>query len=74
MSFELKHSSLRAFLVPNHTNVNVKIRGEEEIIEDWRYRGIDDDQKFILVTNGDRSRWLPIGSIAYIEQVENSSR
>lgn len=70
MPFELNHSSTRAFLVPNHSNVNIKIRGEDEVIENWRYRGLDDDRKFILITNQERSRWLPINSIAYIEQVE----
>ena len=70
MSFELKHSSLRAFLVPNHSNVNVKIRGESELIENWLYRGLDDDRNFILITQEGRSRWLPINSIAFIEQVK----
>lgn len=71
MAFELKHSTLRAFLVPNHSDVNIKIRGEDELIENWRYRGVDDDRNFILITKQERSRWLPISSIAYIEQVSD---
>ena len=73
MTFELRHASVRAFLVPNHTRVSVRIRGESEIMENWDYRGFDDDQTFILITREDRLRWIPINSIAYIEQVDQAS-
>ena len=68
MAFELHHSSQQAFLVPNHANVNVKLLGEEAPLENWDYRGFDDDKQFILLTKDNRSRWVPITSIGYIEQ------
>ncbi len=73
MPFELKHSSLKAFLVPNHTQVSVKLRGEEQAMEEWEYRGFDDEQMFILVTKGNLSRWLPVSAISYIEQIRSES-
>jgi len=60
MPFELKHSSLKAFLVPNHTQVTVKLRSEDQPMKNWEYRGLDDDQMFVLVTKEQRFRWLPI--------------
>ena len=68
MAFELHHSSRQAFLVPNHASVNVKLLGEDLPLENWDYRGFDDDKQFILLTKDNRSRWVPITSIGYIEQ------
>jgi len=72
MTFELQHTSLKAFLVPNHATVTVKLRGEQEALESWRYRGLDDDKQFILLTKDKRQRWVPIYSIAYIEQLQEA--
>jgi hypothetical protein len=74
MAFELHNSSGKAFLVPNHSWVNVKLRGEEKVLDGWRYRGFDDGQLFILLTKEDRSRWLPVSSISYIEQINDPSQ
>jgi len=68
MTFELHHSSVKAFLVPNHATVTVKLCGEENSLQNWEYRGFDDDKRFILLTKKDTLRWVPINSIAYIEQ------
>ncbi|RBP51296.1 hypothetical protein [Arenicella xantha] len=69
MAFELHNSSVKAFLVPNHSWVNVKLRGEEQLLSGWRYRGFDDSQLFILLSKQDRSRWLPVTSISFIEHI-----
>ncbi len=71
MTFELQHSSLKAFLVPNHATVTLKLRGEEQVLEDWEYRGFDDDKQFILLTKNEIQRWIPINAISYIEQHPN---
>lgn len=73
MPLELKHSSLKAFLVPNHTQVSVKLRAEESPMENWEYRGFDDERLFILVTKGKLFRWLPVSAISYIEQTQSES-
>ncbi len=69
MAFELQHASIKAFLVPNHATVNVKLCGEDGTLNDWEYKGFDDDKRFILLTKGNTLRWVPITSISYIEQV-----
>lgn len=73
MAFDLKQATLKAFLVPNHTQVNIKLRGEDTPLEGWAYRGFDNDQMFILITKDTRSRWLPVSSISYIEQINENN-
>jgi len=73
MAFELHHSSRKAFLVPNHAKVHVKLLGDESVLKNWQYRGFDDDKQFILLTKKDRLRWVPINSIAYIEQLSSET-
>ena len=68
MAFELHHSTQKQFLVPNHATVNIKLLGDESAMDGWEYRGFDDDKQFILVTKKDKLRWIPLSSIAYIEQ------
>jgi len=72
MTFELQHSSLKAFLVPNHATVTLKLRGEEQALEDWEYRGFDDDKQFIFLTKNELQRWIPVHAISYIEQKQKS--
>ncbi len=73
MTFELHHSSVKAFLVPNHATVNIKLIGKKSALRGWHYRGFDDEQRFILITKDDRLRWVPINSILYIEQIQPES-
>lgn len=73
MTFELHQASIKAFLVPNHARVSVKLRGEKETLKGWEYRGFDDDKQFILLTKEDVSRWVPINAISYIEQAANEA-
>lgn len=68
MTFELQHSSVKAFLVPNQGRVSVKLHGDGGDLTDWRYHGFDDDKQFLLFSKGDTQRWVPVSSIAYIEQ------
>ncbi|GAA6139457.1 hypothetical protein NBRC116583_32040 [Arenicella sp. 4NH20-0111] len=68
MAFELHHSSIKAFLVPNHGTVTVKLRGEKKALDQWHYRGFDDDKQFVLLSKKEKLRWVPINSISYIEQ------
>lgn len=74
MAFELHHSSVKAFLVPNHSTVTIKLRGEDQLLKNWRFRGFDDSQMFVLVTKEQRSRWLPVNSISFIEQVDEGAK
>jgi len=69
MTFELHQSSVKAFLVPNHGTVNIKLRSETDVLEEWRYRGFDDSKQFILLTKDSKLRWVPINSVSYIEQI-----
>ncbi len=69
MAFELHHSSIKAYLVPNQMDVTIKLRGEAESLVAWRYHGFDDEKRFILVSLDGRMRWIPIQSISYIEQL-----
>lgn len=68
MTFELNHASNKAFLVPNNSTVTVKLRGDEETLENWTYRGLEDDRLFMLLSKDEKKRWIPVNSIAYIEQ------
>jgi len=68
MTFELNHASNKAFLVPNNSRISVKLRGEEQTLSDWTYCGLEDDRLFMLLAKDDKTRWIPINSISYIEQ------
>ena len=68
MTFELNHASNKSFLVPNNSTVTVKLRGESDVLENWTYCGIGDDQLFMLLSKDGKKRWVPVSSIAYIEQ------
>ncbi len=70
MTFELHHTSVTAFLVPNHATVTVKLVGDQAMLNEWLYRGFDDSKQFILLTKEDTQRWVPITSISYIEQTQ----
>lgn len=72
MTFELHHASVTAFLVPNHATVTVKLMGDDVVLSEWKYRGFDDGKQFILLTKENRQRWVPITSILYIEQTQES--
>ncbi|GHA01405.1 hypothetical protein GCM10008090_08180 [Arenicella chitinivorans] len=54
--------------------VTIKLRGEEHPLSNWRFRGFDDDQLFILITKEKRSRWLPVNSISFIEHVDEEQQ
>lgn len=68
MTFELNHASNKAFLVPNNSRVTVKLLGEVDTLDEWTYCGLEDDRLFMLISKNGRKRWIPVNSIAFIEQ------
>lgn len=68
MTFELNNASAQAYMVPNNTRVSIKLRSEEELLDGWTYCGLDDDKLFMLISLDDKTRWIPIAAVSYIEQ------